>query len=374
VKSRNANGEGPPLADNGAGISGSNPPDDAAERLASTPPAADRACPPALANEEDRQQDYSLRPRSLAEFVGQERLRKVLAMSIEAARRRGEPLDHVLFSAPPGLGKTSLAHIIARELGVNLRVTSGPAIERAGDLAAIVNDLDEGDVLFIDEIHRLARVVEEILYPAMEDFELNIVVGKGPGARTMKLAVKPFTMVGATTRSGLLSSPLRDRFGQHYHLEFYTHSELAQIIQRSADLLAVRIDSEGALELAARSRGTPRIANRLLRRVRDFAQINELPIVTREVALGASELLEIDACGFDKMDRAILAAIIDKFDGGPVGVETLAAAVGEESDTIGDVYEPYLLQEGFIARTARGRVATERAYTHLGRARRGTLL
>jgi holliday junction DNA helicase RuvB len=351
-----------------------NPPDDAAELLASTQPTADRARPPALANEEDRQHDYSLRPRSLAEFVGQERLRKVLAMSIEAARRRGEPLDHVLFSAPPGLGKTSLAHIIARELGVNLRVTSGPAIERAGDLAAIVNDLDEGDVLFIDEIHRLARVVEEILYPAMEDFELNIVVGKGPGARTMKLAVKPFTMVGATTRSGLLSSPLRDRFGQHYHLEFYTHSELAQIIQRSADLLAIRIDSEGALELATRSRGTPRIANRLLRRVRDFAQVNQLPIVTREVALGASELLEIDECGFDKMDRSILAAIIDKFDGGPVGVETLAAAVGEEADTIGDVYEPYLLQEGFIARTARGRVATQRAYTHLGRARRGTLL
>jgi len=373
VKSRNANGGGPPIADNDAERSGSNPAD-AAEQLASTPPTADRARPPALANEEDREHDYSLRPRSLAEFVGQERLRKVLAMSIEAARQRGEPLDHVLFSAPPGLGKTSLAHIIARELGVNLRVTSGPAIERAGDLASIVNDLDEGDVLFIDEIHRLARVVEEILYPAMEDFELNIVVGKGPGARTMKLAVKPFTMVGATTRSGLLSSPLRDRFGQHYHLEFYTHSELVQIIQRSADLLAVRIDSEGALELAARSRGTPRIANRLLRRVRDFAQVNELPIVTREVALGASELLEIDACGFDKMDRAILAAIIDKFDGGPVGVETLAAAVGEESDTIGDVYEPYLLQEGFIARTARGRVATQRAYTHLGRARRGTLL
>jgi holliday junction DNA helicase RuvB len=374
VKSRNANGEGPPLADNGAGISGSNPPDDAAGQLASTPRMADRARPPALASEEDHQHDYSLRPRSLAEFVGQERIRKVLAMSIEAARKRGEPLDHVLFSAPPGLGKTSLAHIIARELGVNLRVTSGPAIERAGDLAAIVNDLDEGDVLFIDEIHRLARVVEEILYPAMEDFELNIVVGKGPGARTMKLSVKPFTMVGATTRSGLLSSPLRDRFGQHFHLEFYTHGELVQIIQRSAHLLAIRIDSEGALELATRSRGTPRIANRLLRRVRDFAQVNQLPMVTREVALGALELLDIDSCGFDKMDRAILAAIIDKFDGGPVGVETLAAAVGEESDTIGDVYEPYLLQEGFIARTAHGRVATQRAYTHLGRARRGTLL
>jgi len=323
---------------------------------------------------EEREIDFSLRPRSLAEFVGQERIKKVLGMSIEAARQRGEVLDHVLFSGPPGLGKTSLAHIIARELGVNLRSTSGPAIERAGDLAALVTGLDKDDVLFIDEIHRLARPVEEILYPAMEDFELNIVVGKGPGARTMKLAVKPFTMVGATTRSGLLSSPLRDRFGQHYHLDFYTHADLSEIIRRSARLLGVPIDEEGAAELAARSRGTPRIANRLLRRVRDFGQVNGAPIIKREVALAALELLEIDACGFDRMDRAILAAIIDKFDGGPVGVESLAAAVGEESDTIGEVYEPYLLQEGFIARTARGRIATQRAYSHLGRTRRGTLL
>ena len=322
----------------------------------------------------ERELDFSLRPRSLAEFVGQERIKKVLGMSIEAARQRGEVLDHVLFSGPPGLGKTSLAHIIARELGVNLRSTSGPAIERAGDLAALVTGLDKDDVLFIDEIHRLARPVEEILYPAMEDFELNIVVGKGPGARTMKLAVKPFTMVGATTRSGLLSSPLRDRFGQHYHLDFYTHADLSEIIRRSARLLGVPIDEEGAAELAARSRGTPRIANRLLRRVRDFGQVNGAPIIKREVALAALELLEIDACGFDRMDRAILAAIIDKFDGGPVGVESLAAAVGEESDTIGEVYEPYLLQEGFIARTARGRIATQRAYSHLGRTRRGTLL
>jgi holliday junction DNA helicase RuvB len=276
-----------------------------------------------VATEEERELDYSLRPRSLAEFVGQRRLKQVLGMSIEAARQRGEALDHVLFSAPPGLGKTSLAHTIARELGVNLRVTAGPAIERAGDLAAIVSDLAQGDVLFIDEIHRLARVVEEILYPAMEDFELNLVVGKGPGARTMKLAVKPFTMVGATTRSGLLSAPLRDRFGQHYHLDFYSHDELAQIIQRSAQLLEVRIDQAGAAELAARARGTPRIANRLLRRVRDFAEVNAAPVVTREVTLGALELLEIDGCGFDQMDRAILSAIIDKFDGGPVGVETL---------------------------------------------------
>jgi holliday junction DNA helicase RuvB len=331
--------------------------------------AADKVPP-----REDRELDFSLRPRTLAEFIGQERIKRVLGMSIEAARKRGEVLDHVLFSGPPGLGKTSLAHIIARELGTNLRPTSGPAIERAGDLAALVTDLEKGDVLFIDEIHRLARPVEEILYPAMEDFELNIVVGKGPGARTMKLAVKPFTMVGATTRSGLLSSPLRDRFGQHYHLDFYTHSDLSEIIRRSARLLGVALDDDGAVELAARSRGTPRIANRLLRRVRDFAQVNETPRIGREVALAALELLEIDGCGFDRMDRAILAAIIDKFDGGPVGVESLAAAVGEESDTIGEVYEPYLLQEGFIARTARGRVATQRAYSHLGRTRRGTLL
>jgi holliday junction DNA helicase RuvB len=325
-------------------------------------------------SDEDRALDLSLRPKTLGEFIGQERTRKILGMSIEAARQRGEVLDHVLFSGPPGLGKTSLAHIIARELGVSVRSTSGPAIERAGDLAAIVNGLDEGDVLFIDEIHRLARPVEEILYPAMEDFELNIVVGKGPGARSMRLAVKPFTLVGATTRAGLLSSPLRDRFGQHFHLDFYARDELTEIVARSARLLGVRVQGEGAREIASRARGTPRIANRLLRRVRDFAQVNEAATVTSEVALGALELLEIDACGFDRMDRAILAAIIDKFDGGPVGVESLAAAVGEEPDTIGEVYEPYLLQEGFIARTARGRVATSRAYSHLGRTRRGTLL
>ena len=336
-------------------------------------PAAARVITPA-APEEERRLDASLRPRSLDEFVGQERIKRILGMSIVAARQRGEVLDHVLFAGPPGLGKTSLAHIIARELGVSVHVTSGPAIERAADLAAIVNNLEEGDVLFIDEIHRLQRPVEERLYSAMEDYEFHIVVGEGMGARTMKLAVNPFTLVGATTRSGLLSSPLRDRFGQHFHLDFYNRAELHEIVRRSARLLNVAIDQEGADELAARSRGTPRIANRLLRRVRDFAQVNEAPLVTRSVALGALELLEIDSAGFDKMDRAILAAVIDKFGGGPVGVETLAAAIGEEADTIEEVYEPYLLQEGYLMRTPRGRAATDRAYKHLGRTRAGTLL
>jgi holliday junction DNA helicase RuvB len=324
--------------------------------------------------EEDRRFDHSLRPPSLDEFIGQARTKRVLSMSIEAAHQRGEVLDHVLFAGPPGLGKTSLAHIIARELGVSVHVTSGPAVERAAELAAIINNLEKGDVLFIDEIHRLQRPVEERLYSAMEDYEFHIVVGEGMGARTMKLAVNPFTLVGATTRSGLLSSPLRDRFGQHFHLDFYTHEELGEVIRRSARLLKVSIDDGGARELAARSRGTPRIANRLLRRVRDFAQVNEAPTVTREVALGALELLEIDTAGFDRMDRAILSAVIDKFGGGPVGVETLAAAIGEEPDTIEEVHEPFLLQEGFLMRTPRGRAATDRAYKHLGRTRTGTLL
>ncbi|WP_424669968.1 Holliday junction branch migration DNA helicase RuvB [Candidatus Binatus sp.] len=339
-----------------------------------TPPPADGRIAARVGHEDERRIDLALRPRKLDEFIGQTRNKKILGMSIDAARGRAEVLDHVLFAGPPGLGKTSLAHIIARELGVNLHITSGPAIERAADLAAIVNNLEEHDVLFIDEIHRLQRAIEERLYSAMEDFEFHIVMGEGMGARTMKLSVKPFTLVGATTRSGLLSSPLRDRFGQHFHLDFYDHAELGEIVRRSAALLNVAIDEAGAHELAARSRGTPRIANRLLRRVRDFAQVHAEPVVTREIALGALELLEIDAAGFDKMDRAILSSIIDKFDGGPVGVESLAAAVGEESDTIEEVYEPYLLQEGFLARTSRGRVATQRAYTHLGRTRRGTLL
>ncbi|HXW85554.1 MAG TPA: Holliday junction branch migration DNA helicase RuvB, partial [Candidatus Binataceae bacterium] len=263
------------------------------------------------ANEDDGKLDLSLRPHRLAEFIGQDRTKQILKMSIEAARQRGEVMDHVLFAGPPGLGKTSLAHIIAREMGVSVHVTSGPAIERAADLAAIVNNLEERDVLFIDEIHRLQRPVEERLYSAMEDFEFHIVVGEGMGARTMKLAVQPFTLVGATTRSGLLSSPLRDRFGQHFHLDFYDRSELAEIVRRSARLLGVAIDDEGANELASRSRGTPRIANRLLRRVRDFAQVNQAASVTREVTTDALKLLEIDQAGFDKMDRAILAAIID---------------------------------------------------------------
>jgi holliday junction DNA helicase RuvB len=325
------------------------------------------------ATDDERRVDLALRPRALNEFIGQRRLKQILGMSITAARGRGEELDHVLFSGPPGLGKTSLAHIIARELGVNVHVTSGPAIERAADLAAIVNNLEKGDVLFIDEIHRLQKVVEERIYSAMEDYELHIVVGEGMGARTMKLAVKPFTLVGATTRSGLLSSPLRDRFGQHFHLDFYVPDELAEIVRRSAALLTIKIDDGGADEIASRSRGTPRIANRLLRRVRDFAQVNEAPIVSQKIALSALEMLEIDAAGFDKMDRSILTAIIEKFDGGPVGVESLSAAVGEEADTIEEVYEPYLLQEGFLARTSRGRVATQRAYSHLGLTRRGTL-
>jgi Holliday junction DNA helicase RuvB len=337
-------------------------------------PAVEGRLASRVGHEDDRRLDLALRPRALDEFIGQERNKKILGMSITAARGRAEVLDHVLFSGPPGLGKTSLAHIIARELGVNVHVTSGPAIERAADLAAIVNNLEAHDVLFIDEIHRMQRVVEERLYSAMEDFEFHIVVGEGMGARTMKLAVKPFTLVGATTRSGLLSAPLRDRFGQHFHLDFYKPAELTEIVRRSAALLKIELDDSGASELASRSRGTPRIANRLLRRVRDFAQVNKAPLVTREVTLGALDLLEIDSAGFDRMDRSILESIIDKFDGGPVGVESLAAAVGEEADTIGEVYEPYLLQEGFVARTARGRVATARAYAHLGRTRRGPLL
>ncbi len=313
--------------------------------------------------------ETGLRPTSLDEYVGQDRVRENLRVQIEAARARGDVLDHVLLCGPPGLGKTSLASVIAAELGVTLRATSGPVLERPGDLAAILTNVGEGEVFFIDEIHRLNRVVEETLYPAMEDFELDLVVGQGPTARSIKLPLHRFCLVGATTRAGLLSSPLRDRFGATFRLEFYDTSELQAILARSARILDVRLDGDGAVEIAARCRGTPRIANRLLRRVRDYAEVRANGVVDRGVARDALELLDVDAAGFDGMDRALLLAIIDKFDGGPVGLDTLAASVGEEADTIEDVYEPYLIQEGYLARTPRGRVVTQAAYAHFGRVR-----
>ena len=316
---------------------------------------------------EDDLLEASLRPRALSDYVGQEKAKGNLGLFIDAARGRGEALDHVLLYGPPGLGKTTLANIIACEMGVNIKSTSGPVIERPGDLAAILTNLEAHDVLFIDEIHRLSHVVEEILYPAMEDFQLDIIIGQGPSARTIKLDLPKFTLVGATTRAGLLSSPLRDRFGVISRLEFYTHEELAFIITRSARIFGMAIAPEGAMELARRSRGTPRIANRLLRRVRDFAQVRADGVITREVADQALALLEIDDMGFDMMDRAILLTIIDKFSGGPVGLDTIAAAISEESDTIEDVYEPFLIQNGFLNRTPRGRVATAAAYSHFGR-------
>jgi len=315
---------------------------------------------------EEARLDGSLRPRTLSEYIGQEGVKQNLQIAIDAAKQRGDVLDHLLFCGPPGLGKTSMAHIIAREMGVNIHATTGPVIERPGDLAAILTNLENGDVLFIDEIHRLNRVVEELLYPAMEDFQLDLVVGQGPSARTVKLDLKRFTLVGATTRAGLLTSPLRDRFGSTFRLDFYQVAELEKIIRRSAAILSLVIDANGTAEIARRSRGTPRIANRLLRRVRDFAQVKTDGDVTREVARDALALLEVDDVGFDKMDRAILLTIIEKFNGGPVGVETIAAAIGEEKNTIEDVYEPYLLQEGFLQRTPRGRLATIQAYRHFG--------
>jgi Holliday junction DNA helicase RuvB len=320
-------------------------------------------------NDDDFQLDKSLRPLRFDDFVGQDRIKENLQVFIEAAKGRGEALDHVLFCGPPGLGKTTLANIIANELGVNIKTTSGPILERPGDLAAILTNLQERDVLFIDEIHRLNRVVEEILYPAMEDFQLDIIIGQGPGARSIKLDLTHFTLVGATTRTGLLTSPLRDRFGVIDRLSFYEPDELRKIIQRSAGLLHTVIDPEAAAEIGRRSRGTPRIANRLLRRVRDFAQVQGNGTITVDLIATAMKKLEVDEKGFDQMDRKLLLTIIDKFGGGPVGLETLAAAINEEKDTIEDVYEPFLIQEGFLDRTPRGRQATRLSFEHFGRKR-----
>ena len=316
--------------------------------------------------EEDFALEGSLRPQSLDDYIGQEKIKRTLKVYIEAAKQRRDPLDHVLLYGPPGLGKTTLSAIIANEMGVHMKVTSGPAIEKPGDMAAVLNNLQEGDILFVDEIHRLNRQVEEVMYPAMEDFAIDILIGKGASARSIRLDLPKFTLVGATTRAGLLTAPLRDRFGVIQHLEFYSVEELQTIVFQSARKLGVEIDEAGAHELACRSRGTPRLANRLLKRVRDFAQVKYDGVITKEVASFALDLLEVDSCGLDKNDRMILLTMIRKFAGGPVGLETLAAAIGEDGGTIEEVYEPYLVKNGFINRTPKGRVATDHAYAHFG--------